>query len=293
VATRKNRPVLYEVVSRQRRAREPIFRVRPVGIDAPAEVSGAAPPNSPAAARPGRHPIDAATPAGGFAVGGRLRSFRVQDGRLHLSLGWPELTIAVVLALCLLVVAFQAGTHVGRDATSDAAGPPLPTNPGAAGIGEPPDAPVDEPGNDGDLLPQRQPRGHVAVPPARPGESSGASPKRSDAPSGKPEEASRPEFTPRPGLWYVIIQHFRRSEGDAAEKAATFLRSNGVACEIVHRASEHVLIASEPFNLGLKGAELDAVTQRLDQFKKRIKALGRTYSVTGGYSFAELKEQKF
>ena len=306
MSTRKNRPVLYEVVNRARRPRDP----QPARLNSS---SSAAELLDYADLTTNGAPEPAVAPRSLMANAGleRPRGARWRDGKLQLLLGWPDFTVIAVMTIFVLYIVFQAGIRVGVSSAAgpaaDNAAPRLPENPETArGVAKDPQrSAAGEPTRGSELPPVRVQRpGNVAVPPKRPDESAARNPSETDAapPQPAPEaqpsaetSAVRPATTLVKGLTYVRIQHFRSSKRDEADKAAEFLRGQGIACEVVDVGKEPVLIAAEPFDLNRKpkDPELAKEKERLKLFKKRISDLGREYNMKTGYSFDKAYESQW
>ena len=102
MAARKRRPVLYEVVRRDRGGL-PKWKQRPEHPGPEAFPPIASPSTAPAPARQ----TEAAEPAPTVHVVGE---------RVHLSLGWPVIAIALAGFLVALAVSFHAGTRYAQQA---------------------------------------------------------------------------------------------------------------------------------------------------------------------------------
>lgn len=251
MVTRKNRPVLYEVVNRSRRA-----RTRSGGWR-----FSAAPPAAPAAAdRPAAPPAAPARPAAAPPAG--TRAVRFADGRLRLDLGWPHLAVAAVLLVAVLVGVFQAGRRSARPATAADLSPDFLFNaPEAADAGAQRVEPMPgDRGITGPIVTPLDPRG---------GEDDGT------AASGTPGPVEEEPRELASGFYYVVVQYFPRSERAAAEAAQQFLQARGVECRVLARRADLVLVATQPFT-----SEAQA-----ENLKRRIRDIGKEYFPIGRYDF--------
>ncbi len=246
-------------------------------------------------------------PAGRGA--GTLDSWKhwLTEARFRLTvspLGAAIVGIAVVL---VLFVTFEAGVRSARLVATRAAQPSTPGDDARlAALAEPPAAPRSN---------ATTPVG-AAEPPSSPTTSSGDAASMRVQPSGSPARAEPPGAAraetpvgPQPAAeeepadaafefekdaYYVVIQHFRKSESAAADRAAEYLKSQGVDCTLRRRGSEIRLIATAAFRLsaGDAGAR-QRERQRLDELKKQVIRLGKDYAREGGYSFDRCYELKF
>lgn len=202
----------------------------------------------------------------------RLASLRIADRRVHLALGWPQLTVLGVLLLVMLVATFQAGVQSGRPspAGSDDLNRLLLTG-----------SDTDTPAGDPVALPpgHRPPDG--AVTPGRPGGGE-TTPTRVAAGGPEKERPAEPNVF-QSGHFYVVIQYFQKRKPQDAEAARDFLRSKGVECVVQARSRDIMLVATEPFP--------DA--RQAQSLAKRVRTLGKEYSPIGGYNFDGCEPLKF
>jgi cell division septation protein DedD len=220
-----------------------------------------------------------AAAAGAGAVD-RTGSAWIAGGRLCLVLGWPQLALAVIALLLLMVLAYEIGrrsvhapaakpadlkdilgTVTESEAPRTEAAAPTPARGGAGG-------PVATPGG-----PARGEEGTPAKPTVPP---SAASP---------PKEAEAGDtFAFASGEYYVVVQHFRTRDRDRAVAAKEFLRSKGVNCAIRPGSGDLELVATEAFSS----------EQQAQGLVRRILELGKEYWNTGGgYEFTGAKARKF
>jgi len=269
VATRKNRPVLFEVFSRSQRARGRGVTQRPAA--------------TPAEAAPGR----AAAPPRGEPSGGtapRSERARTERGRLVLTLGWPHLAVVLVGAVVVLAAVFQAGRRSARPAAEGQAAldeimgasatvPTPPVEPARTAMAAP------TPGQGRASGPVATPSGpsveenatKAPPPPVRP------------APTPKPTEAQE-DYAFTAGAYYVVVQHFRTRDRELALAAQQFLMSKRVACVVRKGGGDLELVATEAFTSERAAQEL---VRRVVEFGKEYRAGG------GGYDFAQAKARKF
>jgi len=262
VPPRKNRPVLYEVVSRSQWSRSHGGPRR-----------GAAPPvtpvDQPSASVPGRVPASASS----TDQDAPSRGVHVQDGRIHFSLGWLQSLVIAVLLVVVLVATYRAGVHStlapadNPDELSQILAEPV--------SGERPAGAMPTPGRGRDA--------DVSTPPSRGAQANRIAEQPRPGSAVSPAPAS-PTFTPTPGKYYVLVQYFSRRSQRAAEAGRDFLRSNGVAAAVVEGRGDWRLVATEAF-------ESSAQAQRL---VRRIRELGAQYARSGsGYDFAGAEARRF
>ncbi|MGE0479664.1 MAG: hypothetical protein AB7Q17_04235 [Phycisphaerae bacterium] len=303
MATRKLRPVLYELVKRN-----PPPSARPVattpGTDAsPARESPpptpapprAAPSNPERESEPVRRGV---APRLGPPLNGRPRSAAavVVMNRLLRHVGGPGgVVIAVVVVFALLAI-WQSLVYLRnqsaplRDANASIApAAPAPAVPALAGGGGRATPPAGDPPRS---LPPRAPAPSAED---RPAPDAGAKPEPVEpAPAVAPAPATRAPLVLEKGRHYVVVQHFRASEREAAGAATAYLQSHGVAVALDESPREFRLIALEPFLLDQKDAAARQREQkRVDVLKQQIRALGREYARTAGYAFDQCYERKF
>lgn len=261
MATRRKRPVLYEVMRRSQ-PRDSASRRRSAA-PAAAPTGGTASP----------------APTAVSASADRPRAIRIADGRLYAVLGWPGLGVLAVGTVFILWVMFQAGERYARSqfpagetanrtvadsAATDVEGGGIPSadhRPADGGTVATPTDPVTE-----------------APAPASPSETGAAEPQ--------------PTFEFKPGYHYVVIQHFYKSRQADAVSAARYLRANGVSCVVTPRTRDVELIATAPFLLRQEDVDARAAErQRCDALKRQIKQIGREYAREHGYAFDQCYER--
>lgn len=275
MASRRNRPTLYEVVHRSRR--EPLRRPTPVVKAPQPEVAPAPPPTNASisdAGGPAAAPT-AATVATNPTVGSVAPAMKLQNGNLYVRLGLPGLALGGLAVIALLAAAYQAGRNTGLiavgvdprdDLHSLAAAPP-----GEGPVAEPPirgpaaPPPVTTPVG-GRPLPDPPLATNTGAPaPPRP-----AAPSAAQQPSPAP---TVPAFELVAGRTYVKIQHFPLSRDVDARAAQAYFAENGVATELMVDRREIRLFSREDF-------EDRRAAQKL---RETILRLGKTYK--GGYDF--------
>jgi len=266
VTPRKNRPVLYELVARTQRARPAGPPRSPTPAPAPAA-------SRPVATTPGAAP--SATAAEESAP--PRRSVRIVNGRVQLTLGWPELAIAGVLLAVILVALFQAGAQSARPAAPQAAD-------ADTLFGETPPAPAGE--HAVEVPPDHRPRAGAGAPAplglGSGGEKPGAGEPQGQKAAGPPAEPAGLER----GRYYVYVQYFKKDKLSEAQDARDFLHGKGVACVLSPTRLDLVLIAAEPF-----ASETDAQGKEL---AGRIRELGKAYrKAGGGYDFKDCQLKKY
>jgi hypothetical protein len=263
LSTRRNRPVLYELVSRSQRSRSWTTSTGESPKPAPEKPKPQAPP--PPAARP---PTRNQSPG----------SVRVVNGRVHLTLGWPQFTVLGAVLLVALVVAFQAGVSSVQPGTPTEDTPLFPVDDEAA-----PAEPDAEPLRPAvaDDRPTRQ----VAVPEQR---STPAEPAAPTAAAAAPDVAENYDF--RPDHAYVIVQHLPKSRRglEAAKEIQAFLVANGLKSivRVGNSKRDYEVVLTEPFatkssNAAVERRERDRATRLME----RVRSLGKEYA-SKGYSFS-------
>lgn len=199
-------------------------------------------------------------------------------GRVHFALGWPELSVLAVLLLVIVVAAYEMGVKAGRSAAKTAP-PPAPPS----GAVDTETSKVER----SELTPGHRPTsgGGVVTPPRATGAEGAKTEKQAEkppAPLPKKEEPTAASAL-KGGSFYVVVQHFRQRDSDAAEAARAFLHSNGIEC-VIQRGQDLMLIATEAFS---------AETQAKD-LANRIRELGKEYRRTGGgYDFKDCGPRRF
>jgi cell division septation protein DedD len=209
-------------------------------------------------------------------------SVRRVAGRFQLALTWPQLAIAGVALVVLLVVAYQIGRRSAER-----------PDPNALSIAEvladrkvPEPTPTQVPSQT-QAQPPTPGRGHNAVvtppAPAPPEKAAVKPPVREALPQPKPDDKSKEAETLVPDSFYIVVQHFRLRDRERASAAQEFLRSKGVRC-LIRTGPDLQLIATERF----------ASETQADALRKRIVDLGKEYRESGGgYDFASAKARKF
>lgn len=284
--TPRIRPVLFEVAKRSRPLSATGWRAPPPAKPQPRPDADKASADSgkPASRAPFAPPTmaDDLTP----------RQRWLQLGERHVRITLSPVAAAAVCAglLALLAVAYVTGRVAGsRTGSPDLSRPPsAATQPAGVPI-TPPESVRTPPRSATD--PRRDDSAGAAPP--KPDDSAQRD-ARNNAEPTKPEPASASTAELRKGYHYLIVQHFRKSESDAAQAAARFLLDNGVPCAI-NRGEDVRLVALEPFLLNQKDAKLRAAEQaRADELIRKVKELGKQYSRVSGYSFqlCTLRENK-
>lgn len=292
MASRKSRPVLYEVASRATR--------NLAGGSATVTQGASTSPTVTA----GSHGI--------LSDADRAQALEYRDGRIYLSLGWPELLIGVVILAVLLVIAYQMGTRHSNE-PPQARTPGIPANPdGPSNANASANHATDRPKSDADEMkssarriePLRTtPRGEVATP-AKPEDRVKEVEKDAPRETLKPDNSASPpppapevksappaveeSFKPQKGKWYVAVQYFPSNRRGEAEKAAEYLRENSIQCVVLQSGRDHKVVATEAFDDPRRSKDAQ---RQIDQFKKRITELGRAYNLKSGYSFSKCVEQ--
>lgn len=302
MATRKVRPVLYELVKRKTlpsttRPGAPAFPPH----DAPPPGPELAPPRSapPRSARTTAEPRAGVSPRLGPPLNGRPASAAAVAvmNRLLRHVGGPGgVVIAVVVVFALLAI-WQSLVYLRnqsaqpRDLSSSGApAAPAPAVPAlAGGVGRATPSAGDFPRP----LPPRAPAPAPSVE-DRPPPDAGAKPAPAEPPPTAPPPPAGAPLVLEKGRHYVVVQHFRSSEREAARAATAYLQSHGVAVALDESPREYRLIALEPFLLDQKEAAARQREQkRVDALKQQIRALGREYARTAGYAFDQCYERKF
>ncbi|MEW6250361.1 MAG: hypothetical protein AB1716_06925 [Planctomycetota bacterium] len=259
---RKNRPVLYELISRNQRTRTRGFSPRP-----PAPTPGA-------------------TTASGSGsesgtTGPRARPFvGFEDGALCAVLSWPYLVGLAVVLILLLAGAYRLGVRSGRlqGAVQPAENPPTPT---AAQAAEKPRSRVDPtPGSSrgerGVAAPQTVSR---EEPRPRPPEPKPPAPQQGGAPPAKPAD----DAELAPGFYYVIVQHFSAAKRADAEAARDFLRGPEahIECVLRQRGPDIVIVATQRFD---SERTAQALVQKVTDAGKQYWKAGGGYKFQGAYA---------
>lgn len=308
MSLRKSRPVLYEVV-RRGGARDPslprrdtTLQISPADAGAPpsAEAAGAEENGRAAQATPTTTPPIAATPTAQPRLLVRTPPpfFRMADGRVQLTLHWAAVAAAVLVFLAAPIWAYRIGANRAPKPPANAGAPAASVEQGGLPDLRRGGNPAETKSGSEILVPSQGNPPKVAVPSKSP-----------DAPPQVlPETANKEEIGParnaveppkaqfQKGHHYVVIQHFRKSEREAAREAAEFLQTHGVGCFLDDRSVDLRLIATEPFLIDQEdAAAAREQKQRCEQLKQKIKQIGRDYVRTkpNGYTFRDCEERKF
>lgn len=271
----KDRPILFEVVSRENAASlAQSAKLRPT----------AAPrierPQRPAVAPSEPTQSEAADPIPGEPA------VRFRSGRLQINLGWVGLSATATALLLTLLLTFQAGGRYAGSITGVAAAPDDELSRLLAQTADP--SVLDSQGSHLTSGSRR-----IATPPLA--LEKGPPRERTDKARGRPSAPVNVGiFTREKGQHYVIVQHFRKSESKAAAAAALFLTSRGVPSSIDRSGSDIRLFAHESFRIGQKDAKAARrEQQRCDTLKARIKTLGKEYVKKHGYAFEGCRERRY
>ena len=272
MAARKRRPVLYEVVRRDRGGL-PKWKQRPEHPGPEAFPPIASPSTAPAPARQ----TEAAEPAPTVHVVGE---------RVHLSLGWPVIAIALAGFLVALAVSFHAGTRYAQQAGTpdEDALTPAETASLVTGATQVAGSGTSRSGEGTGVAPTRR----------RPAEAGGDAGTKTPERTSPPPDRQPTSTELQKGYHYVFIQFFRKSKMKDAQDAAEFLRANGLPCVIQEAREDIRLIATQPLLLDQRDvADRQRERQRCDELKRRIKELGKEYArAGGGYAFDQCLERK-
>ncbi len=268
MASRKNRPVLYELVS---------HGGQPQAWPAPGPQTGTPSQPSSGPEQPGAAPTEDlfTSPRPAHAT------LRIVNGRVVLDLAWPYLAAVGVLLVVVLIATYHAGARSVH--------PPSPKATDVQAVlrgksdSEPPAAepvaprPTPQPGRSGPVVTPRTP-----VPAEPPPET----PPPAEAKPAEHEEAA--SFALRPGYSYVVVQHLsKRPAGvQAGEKIREFLTAKGIATVVRPGSGDLEVLVAEPFLTKQgDGAAAAHEKERARQLVERIKKLGQEFNLVGGYSF--------
>lgn len=267
--TRKNRPVLYEVLrARGQRGPELSRRRAPVlPIGRPSPRAAPAPEEAVQTPAPGSYPP----------------VIRSVGDHVQMTLSTP---LAIVLGVALLVVVlavFQVGRLSSGPSTPaervelpalraderkpGPATPPLPPPPAAR---------------------EREPAPPVVAVPRQPSPAPTETPTElSPRPTpAQADDAALDEFRPQKGWTYIVVQHFRKDQIAAARDAKAFLNERGIPTAVTRRGTEFVLVCTQGFQIEPKGAGRREQEKAAVALKDQIRKLGREeYSRRGGYAF--------
>jgi hypothetical protein len=206
--------------------------------------------------------------------------------RVHLSLGWPVIAVALAGFLVALAVSFHACTRYAQRTGTPDEDALTPTETGSLlpGATEVADSGTGRSGQGTGVAPTRR----------RPAEASGDPDAKAPRRTSPPPDRQPTSTKLQKGYHYVFIQFFPKSRLKAAQDAAAFLRANGLAC-LIQRARDDIrLIADQPFLLDQRDvAARQRERQRCEELKRRIKQLGKEYArAGGGYAFDQCLERK-
>ena len=266
MATRKKRPILYEVFRPEPRSGDPAYKPRAFR---PSRV----------AARPvstdEREPDVLTTTTFSSAPIPTV----VRDRRA-ITISASTLTLLIAGMIVLLLVAFVAGRRYETDhpSTFVPADFTLESDEDAAGktrLTAANDTPSDQ---------------QTA---AGPSGADGA-PEQADRRTADPAPASPSQVTLQKGYHYVVVQHFNKNRQQAdAIAAARFLRDNGVPCATLPGADIR-LVATQPFLVNqTNAAAARNERDRADRLLERIRQLGQQYNKDllkqgqKGYTFSQ------
>ncbi len=276
MATRRKRPVLYEIVRHTRRTSDVGWRenqARGKFEAAPAAAPAVSAPvitaPEPARVPPPVRPVSEPTALS--------QSIRFTDGKLLMELAWPGMTVAAVAIVAVLAVAFQAGARYARPSSPPAApsvqpATILPEETRPAPSGMPSHRPT-----------ERQPIATPVKPPEKPVTPVTVPPRAEPAPlpiaPPAPPPPAQPSYEFKKGYHYVVVQHFKPEHKDTAEEAASFLKANGIDCVVNPRKSDIELVATEAFLLNQKDGPAKAGARKAcDALKLKIRTLGATFA---------------
>jgi hypothetical protein len=270
VAARKKRPVLYEVYRPSAKTSDPARKPRFTRL--PAEKERPSPSHEPelrAPATPMAPPKPAAANAG---------------GTWQMTVSASTLAIVVAGMVVLLAVAFSAGRKYEAH---------YPSSPDVAELTQGGD---DEGGEAtlGGSETAGESEAEQPIQTARKATTRSEPPaesKEGDKP--QPGSAKPPQVALQIGHHYVVVQHFKRRNPQAALDAARFLKDNGVPCATLTGADIRV-IATEPFRIRQGDAAASrAERRRADELMRKIRGLGKEYSKLlakrgkKGYTFSD------
>lgn len=258
---------------------------------------------------------------------------RYESGRFQLEFGWIGLSGGLLALLLVLLVAFQAGSRFsGQPAAGPADGKleaarAAPPNERVTNLPEaerrssgrrvatpprgdeksrklaesserkavesterrPPEKPEEKPAAGSDKA-AAAPEGGGANPPAEPA--------RGSEPVAAPPAASANDVNEsgvrERGYHYLIVQHFPKSKLDQAQQAARYLAESGVPAAIARQGSDIVVYVNQQFALEHKDKNVGQQERtRLEDTRRRVRELGRTYARKGGYAFDQCYADKY
>jgi hypothetical protein len=258
MATRKNRPVLYEVIRTSRRRSDATRRHVPAPWQSPPRsVHSEARPVEPAGVAPD-------TPT-------YPPLMRLDGERVHFALRWPTAAVLGAALLVVMLVAFQAGRGFGGAGVES----------GADDAEFEAVLPMTHPSNQAEPAAQASPGG-VVTPPRESPSPEAAGPQAGADPAS---EGDVEELRAEKGKSYLVVQHFPRNRLSVAREARDYLRAGGVPCVLTRRGPDYVLIASEGFTANVSDArQRRSVEQRMNALMAKVRQLGKEFAPRG-YSF--------
>lgn len=139
------------------------------------------------------------------------------------------------------------------------------------------------------------------APPADPRASAGndarpPTPKESKpvTPAEPLAEAAQWDASLQKGKHYVVVAHYKKIDLPLAQAAIAFLQQRGVQCLVQESKNAYMVVATQPFLINQKDAAARKAQQaRADEFKRKIKALGREHSRGSGNAFDQCYERLF
>jgi hypothetical protein len=211
---------------------------------------------------------------------------QVVGERVHFSLGWPVIAVALAGFLVALAVSFHAGTRYAQQTGTPDEGALPPTETGSllTGATEVADSGTGRSSEDASATaPRREST-----------EAGGETGARTAEPTAPPPDRQSPPSGLQKGYHYVFIQFFPKSRLKDAQDAAAFLQANGLPCTIQRARDDIRLIANQPFMLDQRDAAArQRQRQQCEELKQRIKQLGKEYArAGGGYAFDQCLERK-
>lgn len=286
MASRRNRPTLYEVISHNKR--QPLMRRPlnpPIGSAGPTSqatrsepAAGAARATAVVHAGVDEVGATAATAAETSPTAGAHPLVRI----LNWEIGIPGLVVGAIALMSLFGLGYYAGQRIaglpeGGDPRDDlhllAARPGLPVPPPAQErVSAPPPAPAES-----RIPPRAVERDAPAAGDVEPAQRALEKPDNVRPEPSKPPVSPSPRtaFEPEAGKLYVVVQHFKLSDRKPADDAQRYLREQGVETALV-RGSDLRLIAVQPFDS----------RPEADRLVARIKEAGRNYA-DHGYRFSD------
>lgn len=118
--------------------------------------------------------------------------------------------------------------------------------------------------------------------------------KQTAPPAPPPSEPVQWDTTLQKGRHYVVVAHYKKSDLALAQHAAAFLQERGIPCIIHEIRNAYMVVATQPFLINQKDAPARKAQQaRADEFKRRIRALGKEHSRGSGNAFDQCYERLF